>query len=128
METIESIVELQNRLEAMRSEEATKLQAEIEEIRDRLDSVEKRLRLLLGNPPKPDRKPLKVLIEDILRNSNETMTAAEIAGVVIDSGYQSNSRNVEKNFPMIVKQCLTSNKDMFRRANRYKPYRYALVK
>jgi hypothetical protein len=122
-----SISKLQEKLESLRHAESLRLQKEIEELRNKLDLMEEKLRVLLGSSKEQQpRRTLKDTIIAVLESSIEPLTVTEIAELVVELGYRSNSRSPKKNLPGMVQQCLLRNSGDFRRANRSRPCRFTL--
>ena len=117
--------------------DAVQLRTEIESIRlqmnglmGRLVEVEQRL----NSAWVPDRTPgrphgisnegrsLEDFMVDVLQNSNEPLTAKEVADLVLDAGYKTKSK---KNFVNIVLQAMVRSV-FIRRATRVKQDRLAM--
>jgi len=110
--------------------ELVQLREECQQLRSRLDSMEGRLHALeeKDKPPEvlPEKKQLRDCIIEILENSNEPLTAKEIADLLEEVGYTT--RALKKHWPTMILQCL-ANSPEFRRVTRYRcrPTRYDLV-
>lgn len=117
-----------------RQAEILQLREELQDLRSRLTAAETRMEALERNgeaepedtPEQPSRKQLRDYIIEVLENSNEPLTANEIAELLGDSDYKS--RAARKNWPTMILQCLTTSPE-FKRATRYRsrPSRYTLV-
>lgn len=116
--------------------DAVQLREEIGSIRKqvngllvRLDEAEQRLNEIENQVPKKNESLNTRFLEDyiveVLQNSNEPLTAAEVADLVLDNGYKTKAK---KNFVSIVLQALVRS-PAIRRTTRGKkrPTRYALV-
>jgi len=118
-----SLAEINKQLDA-KNQEIESLKAELLSARQLLGSIESRLQKVVGiAAPKVEKKSLRVAVSEVLNSSNEPLTVTEIAELVLERGYSTQSKN---NFKSMVQQAL--NGDEFHRVTKPKqrPSRYAL--
>lgn len=120
-------MELQQDVAQLRAEldniclQINELHARLVEIESRLNSTNRTCEVSLG----PRRITLEDFLVEVLQNSNEPLTAKELADLVIEAGYKTKAK---KNFVGIILQTLVRS-PVIRRATRGKtrPTRYALI-
>ena len=108
-----------------KNQEIGVIKDEFTKLKESVASFEKRLYGVIGEQPQKDpQKPLRIFVKTVLSNSNEPLTVAEVAELVLEAGYLTASK---KNFRNIVQQVLLGD-DAFKRATRLKtrPVRYKL--
>jgi hypothetical protein len=112
----------------LHKEEVLALCAEIADLRERVEVAEVKLKKILGEVGvntdnlENDSKSLRVFIKEVLQNSNEPLTAREIADSVREAGYKTTSVN----FQSVVLMSLKHKE--FKRATRVRtrPARFGL--
>jgi hypothetical protein len=109
-----------------KNQEIETLKADVQSAKQLLISIEFRLRKVVGEPvatQPPEKKSLRTAISEVLSNANESLTVAEVAELVLENGYATQSKD---NFKNIVQQALSG--DEFRRVTKPKqrPSRYAM--
>lgn len=117
-----------------KNDEANSLMSELSAAKNELSAatekvtqLEKRLVEFIGKPvvaqkQATEQPSLKEVVIKLLNDANENLTVKEIADIVLEQGYETNS----KNFLAVVHQLLYANDDVFKRATRPKtrPARY----
>lgn len=99
-------------------DEIRQLRRQSQDIRERMREARKRLRRLEG------KKTLGEYIVEVLKSTNEPLTAKEIAAFVQEAGYKFKG---DKNIPTVILYCLRHD-SRFRRASRprSRPVRYVV--
>jgi len=120
-----SLSEINKQLDT-KNQEVETLKADMDTAKQLLASIEIRLQKVVGEPvatKPPEKKSLRMAISEVLSNANEPLTVAEIAELVLEGGYYTQSKD---NFKNIVQQALSG--DEFRRVTKPKqrPSRYAM--
>lgn len=107
---------------------AVQLRAELDSIRDQMNQLYGRLvevERQLNSTDRPYKTTLEDFLVEVLQNSNEPLTAKELADLVVEAGYKTKSK---KNFVGIILQTLVRS-PAIRRATRGKtrPTRFSLI-
>ena len=94
-------------------------------ISDRLAVIEQKLDQLLSKKKihLNDGKPLKEWIVELFKNSNEPLTAKEVADLLLDAGYKT----LSKKFAHVVLNTLASYPEFRKATKKRKPFRFTLA-
>jgi DNA-directed RNA polymerase specialized sigma54-like protein len=117
-----TLIEMTKQLNA-KTQDIESLKADLATAKQLIASIDSRLKDVVGFSIPVEKKSLKSAISDVLNNSNEPLTVAEIAELVLENGYLTQSKD---NFKNMVQQAL--NGDEFNRVTKPKqrPSRYAI--
>jgi len=124
-----SVEEIEQQLEARKTNEVTELETRLAKLRVESDTVEQRIAALCGTvvrtrragggkgsrgPRATNERPLAAYLHEILKDAKKPMTARELETALGETDYKSNSKNKY----VVIFTALTKNKEMFRKVER----------